>query len=642
MASDPEALPRVSALAAALADQIAAGEVVERPAAVVKELVDNALDAGARRVDVRLRAGGVESIVVVDDGHGIHPDDLALSLTRHATSKLRRAEDLVDVRTLGFRGEALASVAAVAGVRIGSRREGQAVGRWVESRPGKPVRFEPGGMPVGTRVEVSDLFGNVPARRKFLRAEATEVGHIVEAVVRLSLVHPQVRFSLIHGRRTLLELSPADTSARVAELLRRRGGGDPVRHVQGEHDGIAAEAWLMTPSATVRRTAGVLVVVRRRVVREPNLSKLVAAAYADTLAPGQHPVACIWVDPPPGEVDVNVHPQKSEIRFSDPQRVYAAVREVLGTLVSPSQPAPVPPSPRPSLADALGSWDDQASGSPNGPAAPARAAYRLGTRAASAGYARARDGLRDQADQLGTAWARARQLDRGMGQGTLVPDASSHSHLVPPQPQDEGVAAAEEIDSDPATDAAPQPVFLACLPGPTALFQHGDDLLAVDLRALRSHLVYQRLTEDLGGEGIGAQGLLAPVVVKLTAAEVAVVAEHGEALSPLGLWVEPFGAEAVIVRAVPAQLRRCIEDLDVADLVRRVLPWLRVRSKADPNDAAAGTDAAMRVFAQAVGPDPAPRLARTWIRELMQRGGSLDAVAGVHRHRPADLVRERK
>ena len=224
MTSQEQSLPRVHRLSDALADQIAAGEVIERPASVVKELVDNAIDAGARRVDVELGRRGVpRRSWWSTTGTGFHPDDLELALTRHATSKLRRAADLTEIETLGFRGEALASIAAVAQVRVRSRRKGEPMGRVVDARAGGVQRIEPTGMAVGTRIEVRNLFENVPARRKFLRSEATEVGHVTEAMVRLALVHPQVRLRLEHGRRTLLELSPADAGGAGGSAARASG-----------------------------------------------------------------------------------------------------------------------------------------------------------------------------------------------------------------------------------------------------------------------------------------------------------------------------------------------------------------------------------------------------------------------------------
>lgn len=636
-------LPRVARLGDALADQIAAGEVVERPASVVKELVDNAIDAGATRIDVQLTAAGTESIAVIDDGHGIHPDDLELSLTRHATSKLRRAADLLDIETLGFRGEALASVAAVARVVVRSRRRGEPMGRVVTSRPGGVLSVEPGGMAVGTRLEVHKLFDNVPARRKFLRSEATELGHVTDVVVRLALVHPKIRFTLTHGRRTLVELAPATASERVVAVLARRGGAAPHRHVQAEVDGIGVQAWLMPPSSPTRRSSSAMVVVRRRVVKEPYIAKIVAA-----LAPQAHaaaPVACVWVEPPPGTVDVNVHPQKAEVRFAQPQRVYAAVRDALRPLaVDEVEPNPASTEvdmpgtvPRPSLADALGRWSAPPSppvGNQRGAASlyAGRAsygerpdhgggrgsAYRLTTRAASDGYAHARDTLRGEAQQLADALARARTMEHG-------PDAAAENPTE--------VAAAAEAETSDAE-------YLGCLPGPVGLFRSGDDLLAVELRALRSHLVYRRLQEDLGGSGIGAQALLQPTVVSVSAADVALVEARAEALGSLGLVVEPFGEQAVVVRAVPAQLSRCVDELDVTDLLHRVLPWLRVCPDGDADDDTTRDAAheAMRVVAAARGPDPAPRLARSWIRELVVAGVELDTVPGITRWRAQDLV----
>lgn len=620
MTSQEQSLPRVRRLSDALADQIAAGEVIERPASVVKELVDNAIDAGARRVDVELVAGGTEAIVVVDDGHGIHPDDLELALTRHATSKLRRAADLTEIETLGFRGEALASIAAVAKVRVRSRRRGEPMGRVVDARAGGVQRIEPTGMAVGTRIEVRNLFENVPARRKFLRSEATEVGHVTEAMVRLALVHPQVRLTLRHGRRTLLELSPADAGARVAQLLERRGGREPVRAVEGEHDGVRVRAWLMDGTATSRR-AGVMVVVRRRVVRENNLAKIVTAVATEVL--GGDGVACLWVEPEAGDVDVNVHPQKAEIRFGDPQRVYAAVREVLSGWVGEVAPVRAPNSSgvsagRASLADALSGWGGASLGSGTGTGTAARGragGYRLGTRAAAFDYGKARDEMRAEAEALGNAIARTRVLDER--------------------------AAPVEVAPEPV--GPPEPTYLGCLPGPVGLFRAEDDLLAVDLRTLRAHLVYRRLAAELGGEGIGAQALLQPAVVSLPATDVQVVAEHGDALAPLGLVLEAFGEDSVMVRAVPAQLRRCVDELDVGDLVQRVLPWLRVRSAAPGSSPSSEADA-IEALSSAGGASeaPAPRLARAWIRELLEAGDDLDRVPGITRWRAHDLVRATK
>ncbi len=601
--ADADELPRVHTLDAALADQIAAGEVVERPASVVRELVDNAIDAGATRIDVELVDGGRERIVVTDDGHGIHPDDLQLAVTRHATSKVRRAADLVDIATLGFRGEALASVAAVATVKIRSRRLGSRVGQELIAKPGRPLRQTPTGLAVGTRIEVESLFENVPARRKFLRSEATEVGHVVDAVTRVALVHPRVHFVVRTPRRMLLDFaSAADEATRIEQVLHRRGRG-VLRHVGGHSDGIAVDGWVLDGDAVPRAGQGAFVVVRRRVVREKNLARLLRG-LAPELPEGRHPIGCLRVEPGPGEVDVNVHPQKAEIRFSDPQRVYAAVRAVLSA-ARPAAPtiAPIAVGPRPpAIDDVVARW---AAATPVGgePSRGSGTSYRLRTEARGDGYAAHRRDVRAQAQQLSAQYA-----------ASPVP-------IVADQDRD---------DEAPVDDG---PAYLACLPGPVGLFRDGDDLLAVDLRALRSHLVYRRVREDLGRAGTTAQALLSPVVVDVGEDDLRCVTEGKDALDGLGLVVEPFGDGTVMVRAVPAGLRGCIEEPDVADLVRRVLPWLRVRARDDGD-----LDPAMRAIAATDGPDPAPRLARRWLRDLARAGEDLGRIPGVSRWSPGALV----
>jgi DNA mismatch repair protein MutL len=605
-----EELPRIRTLPPHLADQIAAGEVVERPASVVRELVDNALDAGARRIEIQVEGGGADRIFVLDDGHGIHPEDLELSITRHATSKIRRAADLVEVATLGFRGEALASIAAVARLRIESRRRGAPMGHALDVGPGRPPRVTPVGMPPGTRIAIEDLFATLPARRKFLRSEATELGHLTETVLRAALVHPEVYFVVRTPGRTLLELMPAGEDARIEAVLARRGHG-VVRRTGGEHDGTRVDAWVLAGDATPRAGQGLFVIVRRRVVRERHLSRILSEAVGEGLAPGQHPIACLRVEPGEGIVDVNVHPQKAEIRFADPQKIYADVRAVLEARRDAFvEPAPVIglDAPRASvMGDVVARWAAHAE--------PARAvervggtsspsAYRLRTHAVGGGYASHRELLREGAGILDRA---RRAADEG-------PTPQPHLDPEVPVERDEG------------------PLYLGCLPGPVGLFRVQDDLLAVDLRALRSHLLHLRLREDLGGSGALAQALLQPAVVSLPAADVASVREGAGDLSRLGLVLEAFGDEAVLVRAVPATLRGCIEEPDAADLVARVLPWLRVRGRAPDLSPVAAA------LAQTGGADPAPRLARRWLAEVLERGESLSRVPGVRRWTAADLV----
>ncbi|MFZ6183997.1 DNA mismatch repair endonuclease MutL [Nannocystis pusilla] len=1073
----PAASGRIAVLGALVIDQIAAGEVVERPASVIKELVDNSLDAGATRVDVELEDGGMARISVRDNGRGIHPDDLLLAVTRHATSKLRHAADIADITTLGFRGEALASVAAVARVDLRSRQPGAAVGVHLHGIPGEAPTLTPAGMPVGTQIDVHALFANLPARRKFMRAEATEVGHCSDTLLRLAIVHPGVHFTLRHGKRELLNLPRTTPEGRVAQVLERRVAG-PFFAFRGEDDGIRVEAYLPHPTAAARGRGSPYLITRQRVVRERSLAQILTQAYG---LGGEAPSACLFVEPPPGAVDVNVHPQKAEVRFSEPQQIYAAVRRVLAAAVAAAPwageiaslsghvattmsdapaaseagraaPAGVPPgragaipigfapvrvgdSPRTgrddeasaearqppasawrraarddedadeaepgepdtrrrgagrsaalrrpdgetddaaprraASAEALSPEDDDAvglavrraqqaaavaaagrraeaeawlsraeasidasrrplvetdlpaaptsrpgsgprpaarsgSGPPPAarsgplPAPPGEAGWDLDLASApaasgdmssraggadvspdmSSGASTAsgrddtrgrpgrdpladepapsamsatsgrrddvrpgsalphddvdapsdpsapsgrRDAPSDMSPGSGPSAARptsapvSRDMSRGPGsasEGTSpgghvpedmpardragrssreetdapdpslrpaaapapgdtslrpaaahvpgdmslrpapgrpvpedMPDEASAAWLTragaasehdpardraaawieraggefppdldagsdpllrwserqpdpPPAPPpaseerrpgayrlstralDHGydrhkravmdAAAALRPDgaaprpSEPERDAssaalplaldvpgprdmreqtgpggqagapatAPQrpdiPALLACLPGPVAVFADRDALLAVDLRRVRSHLVYLRLQRDLvGRRAVAVQGLLSPAVVQRPAADVALIQAARAELLGLGVDLDVFGDDAVVVRGVPAHLRHCVDDADAADLVARIVPWLRIRS--GDGDRAARERGLLDAIAATHGGDPAPRLARRWLAELVDAGAALDSVPGIRR-----------
>jgi len=615
---------------AALADQIAAGEVVERPASIVKELVENAIDAGAKRVEVELTRGGSERIVVLDDGRGMHPEDLPLSITRHATSKVRAASDLVEIRTLGFRGEALASIAAVADVTMETRRGDDTAGTRMRSRPGLEPELSPVGRPVGTRVEIASLFVNVPARRKFLRSEATEVGHCTDTMVRLAISHPGVHLRLRHGSRTLLDLPGAALPERIAAVLSRRVRA-PITRVQGVHEGVDVEAFLAPPSAAVKGRGHTFVVVRRRVVRERSLASAISAAYGDQLPSGHGPVACLRVDPPAGEVDVNVHPQKAEVRFSNPQAVYAAARHVLSLAVA--QWADAPPAPSTTTrftAGAQAALERSAQAEPAQAGAPRFSAgaskgatYRLKTAATRTDYDAHRSEARAAASRLRDRLAHAKTSGGADGGTATQQRFETPVSAVTPAPA--------------PAPRGPELTLLTCLPGPVALLRLDDAVLSVDLKRLRSHLVYERLVAELGGGTVGAQGLLAPVVVHRSPQDVALCLSRVDALEELGVVVEAFGDDALLVRAVPAQLRDCVDEPDIDDLVDKVVAWLRVESPREDAEQT-GTHGIAAVLAQARGADPAPRLARRWVRELIEQDRDLSKVPGIRRFAAEDLT----
>ncbi len=310
-------------------NQIAAGEVVERPASAVKELVENALDAGANSIDVTLKGGGRDLIRVEDDGCGMSRQDALLCIERHATSKIRDTNDLFSVNTLGFRGEALPSIASVSKFSIVTRRAEDEVGTKLVIDGGKLISVDPIGCPVGTRIEVRNLFGNLPARRKFLRSEATELAHCMEAVHRQALLRDGVSFRVLHDDRELWRVTPmGGRPARVRAVLGEAGRAlVPVSFESGE---VEVEGWVAPPGVHVAESTGsTYLFVNGRFVRDPVVRRAISAAYKGVLPQGRHPVLVLEIRVAPDRLDVNVHPAKTEVRFRDPWAVVEAVSEGL-------------------------------------------------------------------------------------------------------------------------------------------------------------------------------------------------------------------------------------------------------------------------------------------------------------------------
>jgi DNA mismatch repair protein MutL len=319
----------IAVLPDAVVDQIAAGEVIERPASVVKELVDNAIDAGARTIVVEAQGGGRASLRVVDDGCGMSPKDAVLAFERHATSKLRDVDDLWDLPTMGFRGEALPSIASVARVTLTTRRASDLAATRVQIEGSRILSVTEVGAPVGTCVQVDDLLYNVPARLKFLKGEGTEASHITELVARVAMAHPQLHLKLRHNGRTALDVPPdRDALGRAQALLGARVAARLVPAV-GEEGGVAVSAFLGAPELAQTTARGVQLFVGRRPVRDRGLLHAVAMGYGELVPRGRYPIAIIMLEAPAGSVDINVHPQKHEVRFADANAVCAAVRHVV-------------------------------------------------------------------------------------------------------------------------------------------------------------------------------------------------------------------------------------------------------------------------------------------------------------------------
>jgi len=516
-------MPRIHTLPMSVVNRIAAGEVVERPASVLKELLENALDSGATRVDAELEQGGVGLVRVVDDGGGIDPEDLPLAVTAHATSKLRVAEDLERIATLGFRGEALASIAEVARVVIRSRVPG-GTGAALTVDGGRMGEVTPAGSAAGTTVEVHQLFGNVPARRAFLRAPQTEWSHCSEAFVRTALAHREVAMSLTHNGRRVHDL-PAVTSWRD-----RIGGLFGVElaarliEIEADDGEIAVAGLVGRPEDDVAGTRLQHLFVGGRPFRDRSILHAVQEGYRGLLLSGRQPIAFLAFDLPAEMVDVNVHPAKMEVRFREPSRLYrlvlAALRSAFlqgGTstrLAPPEAPWTAPPLTHAGRAP-VAPWP--------APAAPSVAPGR-----STAGEA---DWERDE-----------RSI--GMAETIIGPPVPADGPAVAPAAG--GTAFPSRSPARPAASGAAVQMHNRYI-----VVESGDGIEVIDQHALHERLLYERLRAAVAGGSLEVQPLLIPERVELAAAELELVTEHADSLARAGMRVEPFGGSTVIVTSKP-------------------------------------------------------------------------------------------
>ena len=541
----------------ALVSQIAAGEVVERPASVVRELVDNALDAGATEIAVKLIGGGVRAIVVEDDGCGSPGDELGLALQRHATSKIASLAELEGVATMGFRGEALAAIASVAELSIASRTAAAPHGQRLEARSGE---LTPAARGVGTSIEVRELFFSTPARRKFLKTDATELAHCVEAVRRHALARPDVAFTVWHDGKLMQQWRWATPEQRLHDVL----GVDFIdasRAVQLELGPLRIGGRSGTPESARARADQQYVYVNGRFVRDKLIAHGVRSAYEDVLHGGRQPAYVLFIEIAPDRVDVNVHPTKVEVRFRDSREVHQAVRRAVeAALAVPRAGASatggeVGPEPAP-----------RAASGPFGGAPSYGGAYR-GAQQGSLGLQHAavlhaRELPAPWLAQAGASWAPGPALSTG----APADAAARQAHA------DADADAAADAAAGTAPHAEPWPLgrALAQLAGVFVLAENAHGLVIVDMHAAHERIVYERLKANLATSAIEAQPLLIPATFTATAAEVATAESHAATLRQLGLDVAPLTATVLAVRSHPAALAGG----DIVELARSVLAEL--------------------------------------------------------------------
>ncbi len=520
--TDNSARNSIRLLPEEVANQIAAGEVVERPASVLKELVENSLDAGARRVSVEVAAGGRRLIRVVDDGVGMSPDDLLLALERHATSKVAAAADLGRITSLGFRGEALPSIAAVSKMLLRSRQAGAEAGSQVLIEGGVIKDLGQVGCPVGTLVEVKDLFFNTPARRKFLKTQATESGHLAQALARLALARPQVGFRYKVGQQMLYDLPPGqDLVVRAASLLGRKQAEAMVP--LSEKAGPLSLAGLAgLPSLSRAAADQVYTFVNGRFVRDRVLLHAVNQAYRGLMPPERRPVVVLHIDLDPELVDVNVHPAKSEVRFIRQQEVHDSLVHALRRGLAAQRPQPVAQGSPPEQAPA---YQPQTPGADAGPHIPS-----------------------------------GRVAQPGAAPETDLPPAG------------EETAAPTGNRLKPLFTQVEELTVIGQMHGLYVLCSSPQGLILIDQHAAHERLTYERLKRGLSHGDLPRQGLLAPATLELTPYEASWAQSQAGAWARLGLVLEPFGGNTWSISAVPPHLAGS----DSRPVVRDLLSQLSV------------------------------------------------------------------
>jgi DNA mismatch repair protein MutL len=511
--------PSIHILSPRLANQIAAGEVVERPASVVKELVENALDAGSTQIDIECEAGGIGRIRIRDNGSGIRADELPLALSRHATSKIFDLDDLEAVGTLGFRGEALASIASVSRLDLLSAVEGESGSKVsVEGREMEPL-IEVSAHPRGTTVDVRDLFFNTPARRKFLKTEKTEFGHIDTVVSRQALSRFDVGFRLVHQGRVTRQLPPALSenaqSERVANLL-GRGFIDAALPVDSTAIGLRLKGWACRATFNRAQADCQYVFVNGRIVRDKLLSHALRQAYRDVLFHGRHPCYLLYLELDPAQVDVNVHPTKHEVRFRDSRLIYDFLRRSVLRVLADDRPDQVLEQDRFSRET---STDQQSVASH----------YQTDIR-----------------------FREHRDTSNGFD---MLSQLTKPSQPISPT-EDSGNA-----------DIPPMGYALAQLHGVYILSQTRDGMIIVDMHAAHERITYEALKQALDDRGLVSQPLLIPITVHVSQREASLVEEANDLFEQFGLGVQRVGPETIRIEHVPAILRQASHE----DLVRDVL-----------------------------------------------------------------------
>jgi len=624
-------MPEIKQLPPHVVNQIAAGEVIERPASVVKELLENAVDAGATRIDVDVQKGGSELIRVVDNGQGLSSAELPLAVASHATSKIESADDLFRVGTMGFRGEALASISAVSRFLIRSRREADAAGAELEVHGGRSGEVQPAACAAGTTVEVRDLLFNTPARRKFLRTVQTEMGHISEAVARLALGHLGVHFRLRHGGREVYDVPPCESLRERVAAFYGRELAEALIWIESVDQPLRLSGYVAHPSQSRSNNRMQYIFLNRRHIRDRALQHALGEAYRGLLLSGRYPIAFLNLEMPAELVDVNVHPTKLEVRFQDSGRVYS---QLLGTLRAKFLSTDLTTKlDRPEPAEEL--LDEPPVAAPH----TAEASEKV--RGEFVEWAKGQLNV-----ARGEAESRQAELNLALQDAGEANGHRQPLELVELDPdwvaEQTGQSAAAPVDS-PAAEMAP-PSTARTGYGTPAMQIHNrylitesdDGVVVIDQHALHERILYEQLREKVLSDRLETQRLLVPETIHLSPTEAAAVLESRELLAQLGIEVEAFGGDCVLVSTYPAM----IANLSPAELLRQMVEHLVSGGKQpDRRDV---IDELLHMNSCKAAIKAGDRLSSEEVRTLLEQRGSVADTHHCPHGRPTELVFTRK
>ena len=536
-------MARIAQLSTSIINKIAAGEVIERPASVVKELVENSVDAGATRIDVTVEDGGSALIRIVDNGSGIDPDQIEMAVDSHATSKITTAEDLFSVSSLGFRGEALASISEVSNMLIRSRTADNEAGVLLEVHGGRRQTPEPVGCPVGTMIEARNLFFNTPVRRKYLKTSQTEMGHITEAFTRIAIVHPQIHFSLKHNDRIKHDLPAVDNWKDRIAHFHGRDLAEGLIWVESRDDDVSLSGYVADPSFFRSNTRMQYLFLNHRHIRDRSLQHALGEAYRGLLLHGRYPIVFLKMEMPPEMVDVNVHPTKLEVRFQDGRRLYS---QLLSTIRNKFLTTDLTTRIR------AGKDDDPVTAPPI-------------------------TETRKMEFQFGTSQADAAMIGQS---GAGLPD--SFRRVLDPDQLATGLTdnapsdSSDRFGTEPlgnlttATDTPAHTTLGIQIQNRYLVTEDERGMVVIDQHALHERILYEQFRKKAMEGDLETQRLLVPEPVTLTPAEAAAVLENQDQLKKLGIEVEPFGGDTVLVSSYPAMLRR----LKIEEMIRHLVEVL--------------------------------------------------------------------